>query len=430
MQPKSGYKTITSIEITNALFCYEANLITLKALQVYFACFSLVAIREAASRSKKQKQKKGGVVSSYRLKELAKATILPLRVIKKEIASLQSHGLINFCESEILITKEILLGSQDLLECLSGKRSPRRPIPIPRSILRFISRSKKISVTKTLLAYILRGLTISRTGEITGQGSVKCSWISNVMDLSIRSVKGARKELIGLGIITADTGSNQWKLNKTGAYFTVNLSWTLATENKVIHREGSEGTIKSPVAGGSALSAFLEKSRQGVDNFSVPVPEFAPPMAQKCILFAPPYKDKKTSSNEESKNQKTLGVAPKPTGFCKTKKGGEEKPKIYDVKPEDLGNFSRVEELYFQAVKKKLIEPTEAGAINFLAAAVRARSVSGDAPRIFMGILRGKLWKNITQADEDRALLALKRYRAEDPDRFRYQVENKLRYAA
>jgi hypothetical protein len=45
--------------------------------------------------------------------------------------------------------------------------------------------------------------------------------------------------------------------------------------------------------------------------------------------------------------------------------------------------------------------------------------LEGDAPRIFMGIIRGKLWKNITAADEDRALGALRRYRAENPDRFR-----------
>ncbi len=406
---KSGYKTITPIEIANALFCYDTNLISLKTLQVYFACFSLVAIREAASRSKTQKSKKGRVVPSYRLKELSKATGLPLRVIKKELSNLKARGLLNFSESEIIIAKNILPDSEDLLECLSGKRSPKRPLPFPRSILRFISHSKKISVTKTLLAYILRGLTISRTGEITGQGSVKCSWISEVLVLSLRAVKGARKELIELGIITPDTGSNQWKLNKTGAYFTVNLSWIEARENLISKREGTQA-IKNTQA-----------ETMPVDNFFAPAPQFAPPMAQKQPTFAPPYKDKKTSSNEESKNQKTLGTAQIPTGFCKTKKGKEENPKIYDVKPEDLGNFSRVEELYFQAIRRGLIEATEAGAINFLAAAVRARSVLGDAPRIFMGLIKQKLWKNITQGDEDRALAALRRYRTENPDRFRFQ---------
>jgi len=416
MQPKSGYKIIIPIQICNALSLLEDKKLSIKALQIYFACFSLVAIREAASRSKTQKHKRGGVVPSYRLKELAKATSLPLRVIKKELSNLKAHSLLHFSESEITITKEILPGSEDLLLCLSGKRSPKRPIPVPRSILRFISRSKKISLTKTLLAYILRGLTISRINEITGQGSVKCSWISEVLALSLRAVKSARKELIELGIITPDTGSNQWKLNKTGAYFTVNLSW--------VEKKQAPQVINSALATGSLSVPSLASP---VDNLNTEVSEFAPPMAQKCILFAPPYKDKKTPYG--SKYQKAFGRAQIPTGFCTTKKDPE-KPKIYDVKREDLGNFSRVEELYFQAIRRGLIEPTEAGAINFLAAAVRAKSVLGDAPRIFMGLVRGRLWKNITQADEDRALTALKRYRAEDPDRFRYQPENKLRYAA
>jgi hypothetical protein len=89
------------------------------------------------------------------------------------------------------------------------------------------------------------------------------------------------------------------------------------------------------------------------------------------------------------------------------------------VRAEDLKSFGRVEELYRQAVRLKLIEPTEANAINFIGAAARATRVEGDAPRIFMGIIRGKLWKNITDADEDRALGALRRYRGDNPDRFR-----------
>jgi hypothetical protein len=70
-----------------------------------------------------------------------------------------------------------------------------------------------------------------------------------------------------------------------------------------------------------------------------------------------------------------------------------------------------------------LIEPTEVGVINFLAAAVRAKAVPGNAPRVFMGSIRKKLWGDITQADGDRALSALRRYRESNPDRFRYYVK-------
>ena len=60
---------------------------------------------------------------------------------------------------------------------------------------------------------------------------------------------------------------------------------------------------------------------------------------------------------------------------------------------------------------------------------VRLSLVSGDAPRIFMDIIRKRLWSNITQADEDRALAALKRYRTDDQERFRYREKGKLKAA-
>ncbi len=407
MQPKSGYKTITPIELSNGLYAFKSKLITFRALRVYVGCFALVAIREAASRSRQKNRKKDTSIPSYRISELKRLTGAPEIEIRRDLAALKRAGLLSFSQSEIKINKSPLPGSEVILGELSGKRSDRRPIPVPRSVIRFLAACTKPALLKTLLAYILRGLTIDReTGEVRGKGTVKLSWIAKTFQISERAANYARKELISLGLISKDTGSFQKKLNRDGAYFLFNLSW-IASINL------------SWIASNTRVLKEVGKA------------QFAPLVPKTCVEFAPPYKDKKTPYG--SKNQKALGAAPKPTGFCKTKKAKKENPKIYDVKPEDLGNFSRVEELYFQAVKRNLIEPTEAGAINFLAAAVRARSVSGDAPRIFMGIIKQKLWKNITQGDEDRALVALKRYRAEDPERFRYQgegKENKLRYAA
>jgi hypothetical protein len=196
----------------------------------------------------------------------------------------------------------------------------------------------------------------------------------------------------------------------------VNLSWIAPETSKgVINRGGSEGTIKGPVA----------KGVPPVDNSRTTNARFAPPGAEKHPFFAPPYKDKKTLFR--SKNQKTHPERLSPSGLCTAKTENQRPrvqaalppPNIRDVRAEDLKSFGRVEELYRQAVRIKLIEPTEANAINFIGAAARATRVEGDAPRIFMGIIRGKLWKNITDADEDRALAALRRYRANNPDRFR-----------
>ena len=386
-----GYKTQTVIQIANFLSALNAENISPRQLRIYLGCLVITAAREAAKRSGKSAKRQGEVTPRYLTKELSKLTGCPITRIRGELRALEAAKLFRFTESEITFTEFPLPESHELAHELSDGRALARPIPIPRALLRYLSKCKKVSIIKTALAYCVRGLTLSRRGDVTGKGSVKATWIADVMNLSERSVRSARSELLELEWITDDEFSYQRKLNRDGAYFTVNLSWK------------NEKKVSKPV-----------------DNFLLSRSEIAPPQTENCPSFAPPYKDRKTPYG--SKHQKTRGT--EPAGVCKanTKKAREEKPKIYDVKTEDLGNFSRVEELYFQAVKRGLIEPTEAGAINFLAAAVRAKSAKeGEPPKIFMGIIRGKLWKNITQGDEDRALSALRRFRQDNPERFHYR---------
>ncbi len=96
------------------------------------------------------------------------------------------------------------------------------------------------------------------------------------------------------------------------------------------------------------------------------------------------------------------------------------RPTIRNVRLEDLQSFSHTEELYWQAVERRVIEHSENNALNWLAAAVRAKSVrDGDPVRVFVGIVRRRLWSHVTQEQEERARQALARYREEDPRRFR-----------
>ena len=410
-----GYKTQTVTQIANVLSAYDAGEITLRALRVYFASLVSVAAREAAKRARTSDRRRGDVTPRFLLSELSRLTGLSLSVVKKELRALRKVGLLSFGESEILFASAPREESLELSAVLSGSRSPSRPIPLPRSLLRYLARSSKASVIKTALLYAVRGLTLSRSGEVKGKGSVKATWIAAAMKLSERSVRSARAELIALGWLQDDEGSSQRKLNRTGAYFELDLSWSPAAGGRVINGEGSEGTSHTP-----------EAERGPVDNSRGVVRDFAPLAPEKRPTFAPPYENKKTPNG--SKNQKAQHERLNPSGVCAANrsKGREEQPNIRDVRPNDLLHFGRVEELYRQAVKLGLAEPSEAGALNFLSAAVRAQSVKGDAPRVFMGIIRRRLWAHITQADEDRAIAVLRRYRAENPGRFRIGNETAL----
>src|SRR5262249_54203684 len=69
-----------------------------------------------------------------------------------------------------------------------------------------------------------------------------------------------------------------------------------------------------------------------------------------------------------------------------------------------------------------LIEHSESSALNWLSAAVRAKSVQGDPVRVFLGIIRGKLWSHVTGEQEERARQALVHYREREPFRFRERL--------
>jgi hypothetical protein len=132
---------------------------------------------------------------------------------------------------------------------------------------------------------------------------------------------------------------------------------------------------------------------------------FAPPTVKKSPDFAPPYKDKKTPYG--SKDQKSE------SGFLiKKVGGGEGKPILNNIVIEDLQSFYRTEELYFQAIKANWINDSENNFLNFLAAAVRAKTLkSGDPVRVFVGIVKKKYFMHITQAEEERARAAIKKFR-------------------
>ena len=108
--------------------------------------------------------------------------------------------------------------------------------------------------------------------------------------------------------------------------------------------------------------------------------------------FAPPYKRSSSTKSTVLTNQKDYPAESGKTGFLSKK---PEKPTIKDIQLDDLKRVSSVEELYRQAVAAKWLPDCEANLRNFVGAAVRATRVSGDAVRIFVGIVRRGLWHHI-----------------------------------
>lgn len=384
---QSGYKTITPIQWANVIWMLDQAQIDHHAVRVYLACFILVAVREAARRSRCRRGEQHKELSRYGVAELERVTRLSARKVRRALRHLRDTELLSFTEGEIAIATDPLPGTEAFQTELSCRRSPRRPIPVPRSVLRFLAQNRAEALTKVIIAYLVRGLSIARrTGEINPNGTVKASWIADSLGLSLRAVKYAQSTLRSLGWISKDTLSRQRKLNRDGAYFTINLEW-----------------------------AF--RSKEGVVNSDKGCADFALPQPKTASQFAPPMKDRETSYEDQYQKAQ----AAKPAGVY-GRKGRETRlppPVLRRIIPEDFHRFDRMEILHQQVVARGWINDSEAMALNFLAAAVRAREVGRDAARVFVTIVRRGLWHHITQAQEDQARRALVRFREHDPGRFR-----------
>lgn len=355
---QDGYKLIRADQLLAASTAFDQKQVTFRAFRAYFACHELLARREAAERSSLIKsrtpQRRFRSEELHELVERGEG-----RPITRELKALKASGLLTFTESAIEIAASVSLTVEQL--GLVGTRGTRRLIPVPRQVLKFLATCSRPALAKTIVAYLLRGLALDRSGQLRHKGTVKISWICELCRISERAARAARAELIRLGWITKDTGSVQRKLNRDGAYFVINTAW-----RRVLKQSAPLGAQKSP-------------------------------------QIAPPRERQETPS--DLKNQKP---ASRPaSGVLRT----ERKPDLRNIEPDDIKRLSRLRELYRQATEAGWIERGEAAFLNFTAAAVRATRAPGDPVRIFVGIVRGKLWHFITQEQEARASEIIRRER-------------------
>jgi hypothetical protein len=360
---------ISAEQLVGALDALNDREITFRAFRAYLGCFELVAIREAAERSNadihKRPQPSHGPQRRFLRSELAR--LLGGRVgtaLGRELSSLRAAGLLTFGESAIGIE----CGAARSVGLL-GSRGGSRLIPVPRQVLKFLASCSRPALAKTVVAYLLRGLALERSGKIRSAGTVKISWICKLCRISERAARAARAELIRLGWITKDTGSFQRKLNRDGAYFVINPVW-----RRVAKR-------------------------------------FAPLHLEKCTGSAPPIEKQETPYGSKDQKPAAARLRPK-TGVCKANEGEVlERPNLRNIRFPDLQRVSRLKALYAQAIAANWLSHSEANLRNFVAAAARATRIDGDPVRVFVGIVRGRLWHHLTIADEDRAISALKRER-------------------
>jgi hypothetical protein len=143
----------------------------------------------------------------------------------------------------------------------------------------------------------------------------------------------------------------------------------------------------------------------------------APPQPQNSSRIAPPREKQETPyrlKNQKTRNEK----AGRESNELRTRPPGVQGTEartvtLRNIQLDDLRRLSSLRILYAQAVAAKWLSGTDAEFQNFVAAAVRATRMTHDAEpvRVFVGIVKQKLWSHITSEQEERAREVISRAR-------------------
>ncbi len=244
----------------------------------------------------------------------------------------------------------------------------RGPLAVPRRLLRRLAAGARSSLIATALGVLLRCLS-RRRGGFNGRGRVKASWIAGAFGVDLRRVKQARRELVDLGWI--EPGQPEpWAERRWGRAYRIDLAWS------------PPGRRLPPVA--------------PADGPGLPPPDSDPDLPPGGGI-----------------HQEPAGRGP--AGPVARGEQGAEKPgpppRLDDVRPEDLREVGRTLGLFDQAVARRLVGPSEADRLRFLAAAEHAAAVGTANPSgLFARLIRRGLWHHATQADEDAAARRLREH--------------------
>jgi len=367
---EGGYITVRAGEILNLLIAYQEGL-SPAAIRVYLAGW-LAADQQRFTHD------------PITLDKLTELTGLAHRTAQDAMSALKAAELMTLTEGRLTFNPGVIPAAKPYLPDL--KTSPERPVPIPKAILKRLTREGKGSYLIGALVHLLRCLFIDQ-GDIHNEGFVSNELITRLTGLCEQVIQTARKWMIKIGLLIRKS-VNQTLLNRFGGCYEVNLN------------------LNSEVKSGAIIST-VEPSRS-VD--------FNPPPPSSPIYIN--NKNQCPTRNKVS-NQLLSGVFSKLDRILpKRKENLPHSPSLKDIQAIDLQDMSRLDELYRQAVEQKWLPDCESSIQNFVGAATRAMQVTGNAVKIFVGIVKRGLWGYITLAQEDASREALKRYLAGNPQGF------------
>lgn len=313
--------------------------IALRDLRVWLACHELQARRCTLKRGRKPR---------FALDELhGLVGGVGGQHIRRSLRALEKLGLLRFRERE-LITMPFEVTD-----------TPGRPVPVPRTVIRHLSKSRGRAYIATVLGHLIRCLYY-KNGVCRSGGWCKASWIVDTFGVAVRAVKEARARLVELGLFQI-LNADQLRLNRFGRPLVVCLNWLC---------------------------------------------ESAPRNTNSTTKSAPPEKHKKLSYRRVEHQEPVQTTAS--AGVCT--KGSL--PDLMNIREADLDDPWRLAALFKQARLSGWVRRTESEVLAVFSAAAHARRVgTRNHPGLFRWLIESRQWSLLSLEDEDRGRRLLRSLR-------------------
>lgn len=361
-KPEGGFRFISGTQLAMAWCAYKTRAIAFQDLRVYWAAHEAEARRSGAGKLR---------IPRFEMEELRRLTgARHCASVRGSIVRLRKAGLLTWTERSLSFAKGPLAGEIASLDgMLAAIKHHKRPIPVPRRVLRFLASGARRAVAAVVLGHLFR-CVFYRQG-CTSLGMCKSSWVAKTFGVALSRAKEARAHLVGMGLLEVERGTAQRVLNRHGAIVRVNLEWRYEF-------------------------ATLSPGNQ------------RPLRARRHLGLRPPLRNKELPSG--SRNQKPDRNAVRLESGFQKKKARKEGPTLHDVVLDDLRSMPRLMELFRQAERGGLVSGTEADRFNFVAAAMKATAIGSRNPcGLFLWIVK-RGFPYLAHADETAARRTLEGY--------------------
>lgn len=427
---EGNFRKITVHQLTLAWWLYQSGHMTKRQYRLSFAAHELHERRRYTSPEHR------GAKPLYTMREIValvggRGDQRAMRALRGDIRALARLGLVKITKHHIAFA---VSADEIRVDDLSGfwsmyKSMPnhRRSVPVPRRLLRAMAGGFSKGVTALMTAILIRGLFWHKASQdYRTDGRYKLAWVAEHFGISRRAATDARTMLIELGWLEPLEVS-QWEMNRWGLRDRIVPEWShtqAQDEHQAELQAQDEPRHTPPVVGGAQEGSRKEGAQ-------------APDATPSSLLLPPnPGQSGDTESATPNRGNDTHSASPDLTdslpltGNSKTRKlttreasgvsqgstlgsrkGGRgvkapnksAPPNIRDIRAWDLGDTGRLLELHRQACALKLASSSEAGRLEFMALAQRARTRGNKPGAMFAWLLREQKHAYITLSDEDQA---------------------------